>query len=233
MKSGDWNIVDGGMFDDVWNDRTHVLEPFDIPKSWHVDRSFDWGSSKPFSVGWWAESDGTEATLKDGSKRNFPRGTLFRISEWYGWNGKPNEGLKMLAGDIAKGIKEREASLGLTVKPGPADNSIFDTQDGNCIADNMAAAGVRWERSDKSPGSRKNGWELLRGRLSESRKHPMERPGLFVFSNCRQFIRTVPTLPRDESKTDDVDTESEDHVADETRYRVTMPRRQIRTNDAW
>lgn len=233
MKSGDWNIVDGGMFDDVWHDQTHIIEPFAIPKSWHVDRSFDWGSSRPFSVGWWAESDGTEATLADGSKRNFPRGTLFRISEWYGWNGKPNEGLKMLAGDIAKGIKEREASLGVKVKPGPADNSIFDTQDGNCIADNMAAAGVRWERSDKSPGSRKNGWELLRGRLAESRKHPMEKPGLFVFSNCRQFIRTVPTLPRDESKTDDIDTDAEDHIADETRYRVSMPRRTVTTSNGW
>lgn len=233
MKSGDWNIVDGGMFDDIWSDKHHVLKPFKIPKTWRVDRSFDWGSSKPFSVGWWAESDGSEVELPDGTKRNFPRGTLFRINEWYGCSGKANEGLKLLALDIAKGILEREKNMGLTVYAGPADNSIFDTQDGHCIADNMASAGVRWERSDKNPGSRVNGWELMRQRLSESRKHPMEKPGLFVFDTCRHFLRTVPTLARDEKKTDDIDTDSEDHIADEARYRISAPRRTVTTSNGW
>ena len=212
MRSGDWNIVDGGMFDDVWSNSHHILKPFPIPKTWRVDRSFDWGSSRPFSVGWWAESDGSEVVLADGTTRNFPRGTLFRIREWYGCKqGKANEGLKMLAADVAKGIKEREQHISATIRPGPADNSIFDTQDGHCIADNMAAHGVRWERSDKSPGSRTNGWELMRGMFAEAKKHPMEKPGIFVFDTCRDFIRTVPTLPRDEKKTDDVDTNAEDH----------------------
>jgi hypothetical protein len=51
----------------------------------------------------------------------------------------------------------------------------------------------------------------------------MEDPGMFIFSNCTQFIRTVPVLPRDQKKTDDVDTEAEDHIGDETRYRVLTP----------
>ena len=232
-RYGDWDIVAGGIFTEVWEPLKHVLLPFDIPKTWRIDRSFDWGSSKPFSVGWWAESDGCEVALPDGSKRNFPRGTLFRINEWYGWSGKPNEGLKMLAADIAKGIKEREKNMGVTVRPGPADNSIFDTQDGHCIADNMATQGVRWERCDKSPGSRTNGWELVRGRLAAGKKHPMEEPGLFVFSTCRQWLRTVPTLPRDEKKMDDVDSDAEDHAGDETRYRVSMPKRTVTASDGW
>lgn len=232
-RYGDWDIVAGGIFTEVWEPTKHVLTPFDIPATWRVDRSFDWGSSKPFSVGWWAESDGCEVELHDGTKRNFPRGTLFRINEWYGWNGKPNEGLKMLAADVAKGIKEREKAMGLVVRPGPADNSIFDTQDGHCIADNMAAQGVRWERSDKSPGSRTNGWELVRGRLAAGKKFPMEEPGLFVFSTCRQWLRTVPTLPRDEKKMDDVDSDAEDHTGDETRYRVSMPKRTVTTSSGW
>ncbi|MBN1125268.1 MAG: terminase family protein [Sedimentisphaerales bacterium] len=49
---GDWDIVAGGMFDDVWDRDVHVIEPFDIPATWRIDRSFDWGSSKPYSVGW-------------------------------------------------------------------------------------------------------------------------------------------------------------------------------------
>ena len=58
---------------------------------------------------------------------------------------------------------------------------------------------------------------------------PMEEPGLFVFKGCRQFIRTIPTLPRDEKKQDDVDTDAEDHIADETRYRVLAVRKTAKT----
>lgn len=222
---GSWDIVAGGIFDDVWDERLHVIPYFDIPKSWRIDRSFDWGSSAPFSVGWWAESDGTEATLRDGTKRTFPRGTLFRIAEWYGWNGKPNEGCRMLASEIAHGILQREKEMRIAAKPGAADSAIFDTQNGVCIAEDMERIGVRWERADKSPGSRRNGWERVRGMLKAGLVFPMERPGLFVFDTCRQFLRTMPVLPRSERDPDDVDTDAEDHIADEMRYRVTMPTR--------
>ena len=229
MRDGDWNIVAGGMFDDVWSEAKHAIEPFAIPAGWRIDRSFDWGSSRPFSVGWWAVSDGTEAKRKDGSTFTVPRGTLFRIGEWYGWNGKPNEGLKMLAVDVAAGILKREKAMGYEgrVRPGPADSAIFDTQNGMCIADDMAKAGVRWERADKGPGSRRNGWERVRQVLSAAKAFPMEEPGLFVFNTCRQFIRTVPVLPRDDKDPDDIDTDAEDHVADEARYRIAMPSRTV------
>lgn len=223
---GSWDIVAGGMFDDVWTEK-HVLKPFSIPESWRIDRSFDWGSAKPFSVGFWAESDGTEATLPDGTRKAWPKGTLFRIGEIYGWNGKPNEGCRKLAVEVAKEVKafQEVAPWGKRVKPGPADNSIFDAENGVCIADDMARLGVRWERSDKSPGSRKTGWEAMRRMFKACKAFPMEDAGLFVFSNCRHFIRTVPVLPRDEKKPEDVDTDAEDHIADETRYRVLAVRR--------
>lgn len=227
MRDGDWNIVAGGMFDDVWKEAIHVLEPFDIPSTWRVDRSFDWGSSKPFSVGWWAESDGSPAKLKDGTERSFPRGTLFRIAEWYGWNGKPNEGLKQSDSATAQGVLKREQEMRIeaSVKPGPADNAIFDEVNGDSPAKIQERHKVRWERSDKSPGSRKRGWSVMRERLRASMAERMEEPGLFVFSTCRQFIRTVPVLPRSDTDPDDVDTKAEDHVGDETRYRVLAVKR--------
>lgn len=232
MRSGDWDIVSGGMFDDLWKRDVHVLKPFPIPSSWKVDRSFDWGSSKPFSVGWWAESDGTAATMPDGSTRIFPRGTVIRIAEWYGCvDGRPDTGLKMLSVNIAKGILEREKKLGLTVRVGPADPSIFTVEDGKSIANEMAGAGVRWHKADNSPGSRKSGWEQLRKLLGQARENPRELPGLYVFDNCVAFIRTVPVLPRDDTKTDDVDTDAEDHTGDETRYRIMKPKRTATTSE--
>lgn len=41
---------------------------------------------------------------------------------------------------------------------------------------------------------------------------------LYVFSTCRDFIRTVPMLQHDQSRTEDLDTDAEDHAADEARY---------------
>ena len=224
---GDWNVVAGGMFEDVYRSDVHEIEPFTIPYSWHLSRSFDWGSSKPFSVGWWAESDGTEAIMPDGSVKSWPRGTLFRIAELYGWNGNPDEGCKMLAVEIARRIIEIQRSVpwGGRVQPGPADGSIFDTENGMSIGDDMARIGIRWERADKSPGSRMIGWEAMRKRFKAALAQPMEEPGLFTFTTCRNgFIRTVPVLPRDPHRPEDVDTKSEDHVADECRYRCLFQR---------
>ncbi|MFW0778537.1 MAG: hypothetical protein ACN2B6_12550 [Rickettsiales bacterium] len=230
---GSWDITSGGMFDDVWSSEHNVVEPFRPPPGWRLFRSFDWGSSKPFSVGWWMESNGSDYVDHKGNVRSSLPGDLFRIAEWYGWDGVPNKGLRLTAKQIARGIIEREIRWGISgkVQPGPADGSIFDEQDGNCIATNMEQPvriggrkykGIGWERADKSPGSRKNGWEMFRvaitGAQPEQTGWPRENPGLFVFRNCSQFLRTIPSLPRDTKDPDDVDTDAEDHIADETRY---------------
>ena len=44
------------------------------------------------------------------------------------------------------------------------------------------------------------------------------RPMLYVFRNCRDFIRTVPALVYDSRRPEDIDTSGEDHIYDETRY---------------
>ena len=243
--NGAWDIVAGGMFDDVWKPSINIVRPFVVPDVWRVYRSFDWGSSRPFSVGWWAVSDGTTYTDSEDQERHTVRGDLFRINEWYGWNGQPNQGLKMLAVDVAKGIVERElAMFGATRKvlPGAADAAIYVVENGNSIAVDMAKPvkiagkvypGVRWVPSDKSPGSRKMGWEMLRKVIKQAHPgengEPRENAGLFVTTECEQFIRTVPTSPRDKKKLDDVDTDAEDHIADEARYFVRSQSRTKRT----
>lgn len=231
---GDWDITSGGMFDDVWSSQYNIVEPFVIPHTWRVFRAFDWGSSKPFSVGWWAESDGSDVRLNNNQWKSTVKGDLFRIGEWYGWNGQPNKGLRLLATQISKGIIEREIKMGIhgRVKAGPADASIDDVENGNCIAadmrkkvviDGVTYKGVTFDtdRKYKAAGTRKTGWEKLRIAMYNAQPDggPRENAGLFVFRTCQHgFIRTMPTLPRDEKDLDDVDTDAEDHVADEARY---------------
>ena len=234
MRQGDWDIVAGGALDDLWDRDIHVVKPFKVPSSWRVDRSFDWGGAKPFSVGWWAESDGTTITLADGTKKSFPRGTLFRIAEWYGWNGQPNEGAKLEDGEIGNGMREREDALkawhGISrIQAGPADSMIFDADPGKDsiikgIEKGYGRTGL-FTTADKTPGSRKNRLAVLRRMLKASLAERMEEPGFFVFDTCTAgFIRTVPVLPRDERNPDDVDTAAEDHAYDETGYRITAPK---------
>ncbi len=89
----------------------------------------------------------------------------------------------------------------------------------------MARAGVTWIRAEKGPGSRKQGWQKLRALLQGAKTR--EAPGLFVFDSCLHFIRTLPVLPRSELDPDDADSAAEDHIADETRYRIYAPKRAL------
>jgi hypothetical protein len=223
---------EGAFFGDIWADSIHVIKPFPIPASWRIDRSFDWGSSRPFSVGWWAESDGCYVPELE---RTFPAGTLFRIHEWYGWNGKPNEGVRMLARNIADGIRQVEKNQiwGKRVETGVADASIFDKENGMCISQDMrdckdSITGepftITWHPCNKRPGSRMEGARLMHERLTASTQFPMDSPGLFIFDTCKQWVRTVPHLPKDPKNPEDVWSQAEDHAYDETRYRANYNR---------
>jgi len=168
---GDWDVGAGLFFDDIWqNGRHSVLRPFRVPESWRIERSFDYGSARPFWVGWWAIADGTGLVTPAKSEArqitHFVRGSRILIREWYGWNGKPNEGNGMTAFQIAEGIKLREDKMrekfGYSISPGPADTNIWDVHNGETVINDFEAAGVYWHRANKGPGSRKPGAQLMR-----------------------------------------------------------------------
>jgi hypothetical protein len=226
MRKGDWNIVAGGAFDDVWTSRI-IVPRFQIPSTWRIDRSHDWGSSKPFANLWFGESDGTEAALPDGRKFCPPRGSLVVAHEWYGAKA-PNEGLRLAARDVGKGIIEREQQLVLEkwfprmASPGPADNAIRNVADPGTptIEQQLASGGATWTESDKAPGTRRIGLELVRGRIAEGAKPVPEAPALYIMDHCRGCISRWPVLPRDPKDSEDVDSNAEDHDYDALRYRV-------------
>lgn len=237
---GAWDIIAGGMFDDLWRGDIHMVPSVPlhkIPRGWSIDRSFDWGSSKPFSVCWWAESNG-EPLEYNGKLYGRIRGDTYQIAEWYGWNGTRNEGVRMLATDIAQGILDREEDWGILgrVKAGPADASIFDDENGKNISKDFAEKGVTWQPADKSRGSRKQGWELIRKMMKQAlpcdNGEPRELPGVFVFDKCLQTYETLPVLPRDDKDLDDVDTDAEDHIGDAWRYRLRKKLRGVKQTDS-
>ena len=236
MKDGNWDIVAGGALDDIWNEDVLRLPRFKVPLGWRVDRSLDWGSAKPFSVGWWAEADGTEAMLPNNTIFCPVKGSLVRIAEWYGSREiGTNAGLRLGSRAVAEGIKVREAMLRSTwvsgtIHPGPADNSIHKVEDddSDSIARQMEKAGVKWKESDKSPGSRVNGLQLLRDRITASVKG--EGKGIYFMENCAAALSLLPVLPRDTNNPEDVDSDAEDHVYDEARYRVLSDAKKFANN---
>lgn len=233
-RHGNWDIVAGAALSDVWSDAVHVVGQFPLPDGWTLDRSLDWGSSHPFAVVWWAEADGVSPVPLWGMEEVvLPRGSLVAFREWYGWNGKPNKGSQMLASEVGRGIlaRERDWGVGGRVRPGPADTQIFQVINGPTIASDFATVGVTWTEATKGPNSRATGLEMLRRMLKatlaikgEGRK--IEEPCLLFCSDVHSARRTLPALPRNRDRLDDVDTDSEDHFYDAVRYRVTMRRPQ-------
>lgn len=233
MIEGDWECLSTGGFADLWRAKYHVVEPFPIPNTWRIDRGYDYGSSAPAAGLWFAESDGEEFVDANGEICWVPKGSIFIIKECYLANQR-FEGLRLTPESQAKRLKacEDDEHWGKFVEPGPADNAIFSSEPGRrSIADEMADVGIKFTRSDKSPGSRIRGVGLMRGRLAASIQRPMERPGIFVFRTCFHTIRTVPNLENDPKNIEDIDTGGDDHIWDVIRYRLLKAANLITTGN--
>lgn len=213
---GDWNVFEGQVFAEFVNDPkhyhdrlfTHVIEPFVIPDDWQRYRSLDWGYSRPFSVGYWAQDR---------------EGRLYRYAEIYGSpkdsatgiTRRANTGMKMPPHEVASLIRKYEDKYekGRHII-GIADPSIFDESRGSdgCIAAILERQGIYFEGGDN---------ERIAGKMQIHHRLAFDERGvpmLYVFKTCRDFIRTLPALTYDVNRVEDINTDGEDHIYDETRY---------------
>lgn len=206
---GDWDIFEGQFFEDFinkpdhYNDRrwTNVIEPFEIPPSWNIYRSYDHGYAKPFSCGYWAVDY---------------EGRAYRILEIYGCKDDiPDEGVKWEVNKIFHTISEFENThRWLKGKKiiGVADPAIWQKDTGESIADVAAKHGIYFQKGDNK---RIPGWMQFHYRLAfDENGIPM----CYIFNTCKHFIRTIPTLMYSQTIPEDLDTKQEDHIADESRY---------------
>lgn len=232
---GDWSIVDGAFFD-CWNPARHIVRPFVIPDDWARFRSGDWGSAKPFSFGWWA-------VVSDDYKTSeglwLPRGCLVRYREWYGMQpGKPNTGLKLHAEIVGAGVAQREKT-DPKMKYGVLDPAAFSEDGGPSIHERLMKGSGKRETggynvifrpadNKRVPGrGAMGGWDQMRGRMVGDDDG---RPMIVTFSTCLDSIRTIPALQHDPIRSEDVDSDMEDHAPDEWRY-ACMSRPWVKTVD--
>lgn len=205
---GNWDSFSGQVFTEWKNDskhyhdrlHTHVIAPFEVPKTWSIWCGLDWGYSKPFAVGWFAV---------DHERR------LYHIKELYGWDGNPDTGCKWEPSQVAREIKRVESE-----DPNLKGRKILRVGDPAIWgSDGTESIGALFERErvyfEKGDHARIDGKMQMHHRLAFDEEG---KPMLYVFSNCRNFIRTVPNLVYDQTHVEDVDTDGEDHIYDMCRY---------------
>lgn len=198
---GNWDSFSGQYFSEWKNDPehyidrrwTHVIEPFEVPEHWRIYRSYDFGIYRPFSCGWWTIS---------------PDGVLYRILEYYGWNGTPNEGLKWPPekqfAEIKRIENEHRWLRGKRIF-GVADPAIWNNSTGTSVAENAEKFGIYFDKGDNS---RIIGWGQVKNRLQFDEEG---RARMYIFNNCKQTIRTMPALVHSQTMVEDLDSEGEDH----------------------
>lgn len=210
---GDWNVITGAYFPEFRADK-HVLAPFAIPDHWMKFRSCDWGSATPFAVLWHAVSDGYQVP----SGPYIPVGAVVTYREWYGWNGHPNQGIRMPASKVGEGIRKIE--VGEKITYGVIDPKAYSKYDGPSHAERMAMVGAHFRKADNN---RVGGWDMIRDRLcgidgNTDVDNGVGTPMWYVFSTCTHIIRTLPAMQHDLTNPEDADTDGEDHAPDALRY---------------
>lgn len=217
MRHGDWNVIEGAFFD-CWDTSRHVIRPFAIPEDWPRSMSGDWGSFRPFSFGWWSMVPDLYRTPQG---IWLQRGCLVRYREWYGCvPGKENVGVKLHAEKVGEGLWDRESGdpkLGTRV----LDPSAFAENGGPSIAERIYRGSkdrIKFVEADNARVSQRGamgGWDQMRGRfVGDEEGFPM----LVCFETCTDSTRTIPALQHDQSRPEDLDTDGEDHAADDWRY---------------
>jgi hypothetical protein len=194
LRSGDWDVFAGQVFTEFSRD-THVIDPFEIPNHWRKWRSMDYGNNN--TVLWFAQDPVTERVY------------VYREYRTYNY---------VSIEDKAKTVKE--LSAGETIAYGLGDPAIWNGQanhsdrEGKSVGQIFQDEGVYWQ---KAVNDRAAGLAMVHRMFSMA---PDGKPRLQFFSTCVSCIRTIPSLPYDKHKVEDVDTMADDHDYDTLRYGV-------------
>ncbi len=204
LLEGDWYVTANSFFADVWDPKRNIIQPFKVPKDWPVFRSMDWGYKQPGCVHWWAlDRDENLICIKE-----------------YTFQGKE-------APDVARRVQEIEIEMGLWDKKkrksgisGVADTQLWERRGdvGKSKAEEFAAKGVQWFPAEKvgTDRGRARNAERIHQRMGDA--PPGELPGLAIFNDCTNLIRTLPALQCEPGNPDSPLDGGEDHWIDSMFY---------------
>lgn len=187
---GEWGAFGGKRFP-VWDEKLHVVEPFEIPSSWEIVCGLDFGWSNP-----------TAAILCaiDFDGRWWVIGEHYASEKPISWH--------------ARKIKQLENELNVSPSSRWLDPSTWARRsEYESPALEFSDYGIDCGRAQND---RLGGWN----RIDEMLSHTMDDgfPRLRIFNTCTNLIRELPSL-RIKDGTDDVEKEN-DHACDALRYAI-------------
>lgn len=209
LRDGDWDVLEGVRFPS-FNRQVHVIEPEELPIP-HGSAiravGVDYGSAAPFAAMWMAKlSDNLVVVYRELYKRGL----------------SPRQQARMIAESEAPGERLPVRPIPLAIDRSMWARSVNDPTatplvKGGAPPGSIAAAYQEEFGSSvvKSQSDRIAGAALIDDLL---RVRDDGLPRLLIYSNCVNLIRTLPALPRDPKRPEDVETTAEDHAYDALRY---------------
>lgn len=195
-RDGDWDVFEGQAFPQFGDD--HIISPakVHIPDHWARWRAIDWGRAAPFCCLWCAKDpdNGRIYVYRELYQAGLTVRDQARLILEYT---PPNERIAFTYADPAMWAKRDMLGVILSTADEYAQEGIYLTK-----ADN-----------DRLSGKRKIDTVLA--------PLPDGAPGLQVFEQCTNLIRTIPLMIHDAHNKEDIDTTLEDHAVDTLKYLLT------------
>jgi hypothetical protein len=197
LLEGDWDIFAGQAFGE-WKRETedgkpyHVIQPFAIPEHWVKWFAYDWGFNTYAAGTWFARDPGADR--------------IYIYREFYE-NAMPvsQQAETILMLDKTEMIRMRLADPSIWVHHG-------NVETGENVSQIFEKVGLNFQPANND---RKAGKNIIHEMLAPAADG---LPRLQVFSSCTNTIRTIPSLPYDKNRPEDIDTRAEDHIYDTWRY---------------
>ena len=211
LVEGRWDSYEGQVFSE-WNYHRHTCDPFPIPAEWEIWRGADDGFAAPAAVLYLAHNP------------TYDR--IYVVEELYERGLTP----EAMADEVL--ALDRSIQINFGDEIGDNDQPLDGTIDSAAFSDIglgdasgrgsrghiMNSLGCRWTPSVKGAGSRVQGVSAVHSRLANrSDGHP----GLVIFRNCRNLIRTLPAMTYSKSNPEDVDPACEEHAVKALMYGLT------------
>lgn len=210
LKEGDWDSFEGQFFNE-WRRSFHVIPEFDNALFHSKFIALDYGYTNPSSVGWYAV---------------LPSGKIIKYRELY-VEKQTYESLMHLilsmSVDVRNGLPEKisycvcdPAIWGDKKHHVEPKEGFSRGESGFDILQKVAGSRFPVIRADNR---RIVGWGRVRDYLKAFADEDGHVDTMFQCTeSCKNLVRTMPGLVHDDNNPEDLNTDGEDHAADELRY---------------
>lgn len=209
LFDGDWYVVPGAFFAELWDASKIVVKPFSIPAGWRRFRTGDWGYKDKCVILWWAvHPDGAIICYRE---RVYNGAKAKKLYDAYG--------VAQQIRNVESAHREWNKVTNRSRIGGWMDTQLWEERGhrGRSMADDMAEVGVFWTKVQKG---RVQAAQQMIKRLNWRGYDDM--PGIVFFDECKYCISTIPSLGTDEDEPEAPKQGGDDHGWDAVSYAVAM-----------